>query len=147
MALKGDCISLDVRTKYKLNAVAERGAFVSIATVGSGVGHEKFVATVAANPSGVAALGVVMQDVVSIDTTRAFVNKYKHEVLINQNVEIIRKGKVVTNFVNGNPTAGQPAYLAASGYVSPSQATGAPLIGRFETTKDAQGFATVEVNI
>jgi len=45
------------------------------------------------------------------------------------------------------PTAGAAAYLAASGLISSVQAGGAPQVGRFETTKDSNGFARVSIDI
>jgi hypothetical protein len=62
-------------------------------------------------------------------------------------VSLLRRGWVVTNQIIGNPVAGSGAFLAASGQLSTSQAAGAPQVGRFETTKDVDGFARVFLDI
>lgn len=147
MALKGDMVTLDSDIAYKCNIATERGVFLTMATTGSGVGYEAYVATRSANPSGTVVIGCLMHDVVDIDTNRAFLNRMKLETLIGRNVEIMKKGRVVTNMIIGTPTMGAIAYLAASGNVSPTQASGAPVVGQFKSTKDASGFATLEINL
>ena len=61
----------------------------------------------------------------------------------------MKKGFVVTDMIPTGitPSVGDAAYLAASGFVSSTQAAGAPQIGRFETTMDANGFARVSIDI
>ena len=149
MALKGDRNELDTEITYFMNETASRGVLVSVSTQGSGAAMDSAsaVATVAADPSGKAPLGVLLNDVVNIDQTRQHLNWHKDEVQQGGKVTILSKGFVVTDKISGTPTAGQLAYLAASGNVSATQATGAPAIGRFLSTKDADGYAKVSVNL
>lgn len=149
MALKGDRNELDTEVTYFMNETASRGVIVSVSTQGSGAAMDSAsaVATVAANPSGKAPLGILLNDVVNIDQTRQHLNWHKDEVQQGGKVTILSKGFVVTDKISGTPTAGQTAYLAASGLVSATQATGAPAVGRFLSTKDADGYAKVSVNL
>ena len=149
MALKGDRNELDTEITYFMNETASRGVLVSVSTQGSGAAMDSAsaVATVAADPSGKAPLGVLLNDVVNIDQTRQHLNWHKDEVQQGGKVTILSKGFVVTDKISGTPTAGQLAYLAANGNVSATQATGAPAVGRFLSTKDADGDAKVSVNL
>ena len=149
MALKGDRNELDTEVTYFMNETASRGVIVSVSTQGSGAAMDSSsaVATVAASASGAAALGVLLNDVVNIDQTRQHLNWHKDEVQQGGKVTILSKGFVVTDKISGTPTAGQTAYLAASGLISATQAAGAPAVGRFLSTKDADGYAKVSVNL
>jgi hypothetical protein len=149
MALKGDCYELDTEVTYFMNEVANRGICVSVNTQGSGAAMDSAsaLATSAANASGKAPLGILLCDVVDIDQTRQHINWHKPEVQKGSKVTILSKGWVVTDQISGTPTTGAVAYLANSGLISATQATGAPAIGRFLSTKDADGFAKVQVNL
>lgn len=149
MALKGDRHELDTEVTYFMNETASKGVVVSVNTQGSGSAMDSAaaLATVAASASGAAALGVLLNDVVDIDQTRQHLNWHKDEVQKGSKVTILTKGFVVTDKISGTPTAGQTAYLGASGLISGSQAAGAPAIGRFLSTKDADGYAKVAVNL
>lgn len=149
MALKGDRYELDTEISYFMNETAVRGVIVSVSTQGSGSAMDSAsaLATVAANPSGANPLGILLNDVVNIDQTRQHLNWHKDEVQQGGKVTILSKGFVVTDRISGTPTAGGTAYLAASGLISTSQATGAPAVGRFLSTKDADGYAKVAVNL
>lgn len=149
MALKGDRHELDTEVTYFMNETASRGVVVSVNTQGSGsaMDSSSALATVAASASGAAALGVLLNDVVDIDQTRQHLNWHKDEVQKGSKVTILTKGFVVTDKISGTPTAGQTAYLSASGLIKGTQDTGAPAIGRFLSTKDADGYAKVAVNL
>jgi hypothetical protein len=149
MALKGDRHELDTEITYFMNETASRGQVVSISTQGSGAAMDSSsaVATVAAEASGAVALGVLLNDVVNIDQTRQHLNWHKDEVQQGGKVTILTKGFVVTDQISGAPTAGQTAYLADSGLIAGTQDGTAPAIGRFLSTKDADGYAKVSVNL
>jgi hypothetical protein len=149
MPLKGDRFELDTDISYFMNETAVRGGVVSVSTQGSGAAMDSASALVvqAANPSGVAPLGILLNDVVDIDQTRQHLNWHKDEVQKGSKVTILTKGFVVTDRISGTPTAGQIAYVGSSGLISGTQATGAAAIGRFLSTKDADGFAKVAVNL
>lgn len=149
MALKGDRHELDTDISYFMNETASRGVVVSVSTQGSGAAMDNAsaVATVAAEASGAIALGVLMNDVVNIDQTRQHLNWHKDEVQQGSKVTILTKGFVVTDQISGTPSAGDTAYLADSGLIAGSQDGTAPAIGRFLSTKDADGYAKVSVNL
>jgi ApbE superfamily uncharacterized protein (UPF0280 family) len=149
MALKGDRHELDTDISYFMNETASRGVVVSVSTQGSGAAMDNAsaVATVAAEASGAVALGVLLNDVVNIDQTRQHLNWHKDEVQQGSKVTILTKGFVVTDQISGTPSAGDVAYLADSGLIAGSQDGTAPAIGRFLSTKDADGYAKVSVNL
>lgn len=149
MALKGDRDVLQTDISYFLNETAEKGQVVSISTQGSGAAmdNSSALATVAAEASGATPLGVVLNDVVNIDQTRQHINWHKDEVQQGGKITILTKGTVVTDQISGNPTAGQTAYCADSGLIAGTQDGTALAIGRFLSTKDADGYAKVSINL
>ena len=155
MALKSDRNSFNNggRIDFFMNEVAERGGIVSFSTAGSGVALDQAqqLATYAANPSGARPIGLLMGDMVNIDLTRQKLNPYKEEVQIGGKVTIWDKGEVVTNMIQPGVTitAGQTAYLHASGYVTNNNHLDHSnnVIGRFMSTKDQNGYAKLSVNL
>ena len=149
MALKGDRHELDTEVTYFMNETASQGQVVSISTQGSGAAMDSSsaVATVAAEASGAIPLGVLLNNVVNIDQTRQHINWHKDEVQQGGKVTILTKGFIVTDQIDGTPTAGQPAYVADSGKIAGTQDGTAIQIGRFLSTKDADGYAKVSVNL
>ena len=149
MALKGDRYEMDTDISFFMNETATRGLVVSVSTAGSGAAMDSSVAlaTVKSNPSGVYPLGVLLNDMVNIDLTRQHLNQYKDEVQIGGKITILRKGWVTTNAISGPPSGGQDAYLAGTGLISATQATGALKVGQFLSSKDADGYAKVSINI
>jgi len=149
MSLKGDRHELDTDISFFMNEVATRGLVVSVSTAGSGAAMDNGVAlaTVKANPSGAYPLGILLNDMVNIDLTRQHLNQHKDEVQKGGKITILRKGFVVTDAISGTPSGGQDAYLAGTGLISATQAAGALKIGQFLSSKDADGFAKVAVNL
>lgn len=153
MALKSDRKYIDTRIDFFMNETAERGGIVSISTVGSGAAMDQGaqLGTYAANPSGAKPLGILTCDMVNIDLTRQKLNPYKEEVQIGGKVTICEKGEATTNRIQPGitVTAGQTAYLHASGYISNSNFLDHSnnVVGRFMSAKDENGFAKVAVNL
>jgi hypothetical protein len=149
MALKPDRIEDQTDISFFMNTTAERGGVVCVSTVGSGVAMDDANAVVQykAVASGGKPVGVLLNDVVNLDLTRQHINYHRDEVQIGGKVTILQRGQVTTDLISGTPTAGDAAYVGASGYLSPTQATGAVQVGRFLSTVDADGFAKVSVNI
>jgi hypothetical protein len=149
MALKAQRYELDTDISFFMDEVAERGVVVSLSTGGSGVAMDSSAAlvTVAAEASGANPLGILLNDMVDIDQTRQHLNFYKDEVQKGGKVTILTKGFVVTNKISGTPTAGATAYVADSGLISASQDGTAKAIGSFLSSKDADGYAKVSVNL
>ena len=149
MALKGDRNELDTDISFFINETAEKGQFMSINTAGSGsaMDNSNAVVTVAAEASGAKFAGILLNDVVNIDQSRYHINWQKDEVQQGGKVTLLRKGWVVTDQISGTPTAGQDCYLADSGNCSATQDGTVPKIGQFLSTKNADGFAKVAVNV
>jgi hypothetical protein len=156
MGLKTDRIHIDSQIDFFMNEVAERGGIACVSTVGSGAAMDQAeqLCTYAANPSGVATLGVLMCDVVNLDLTRQHENWHKEEVQKGGKVTIWNKGTVVTDRVypGATPTAGQKAYIAHSGYIANSKVVSDdsdtdPVVGRFLSTKEEDGYCKVSVSI
>ena len=149
MALKPDRIEFLSDISFFATSAAERGGVASVVTGGSGVSMDDANAVVsyATNPSGAKPIGVLLNDVVSLDLTRQHVNWHRDEVQVGGKVALLRNGQVTTNLVAGTPAAGSDAYVAASGYISTVQAAGAVKIGQFLSAKDSDGYAKVSVNL
>ena len=154
MALKADRHELDVDISYFMNETAEKGQIVSISTAGSGAAMDQAGALVAIQGAtgSVIPVGVLLNDVVNLDLTRQHINWHKDEVQKGGKVSILKKGYVVTDQIEGTPTAGALAFMddADTGKfaVAASIDDGEyPAVGRFMSTKDEDGYAKVEVNL
>lgn len=150
MALKADRIEKETDISFFMNEVAERGGVVCLSgNGGSGAAMDQGVqlVTYAANPSGARPVGVLLNDMVNIDLTRQELNRYKNEVQRGSKVTLLRKGYVVTNMIQGVPTAMAPAFVGHSGRFSATSLSGNnAVVGEFMTRLDQDGFAKVEVN-
>jgi len=106
-----------------------------------------------ANPTGVgtAPVGILLFDVEAMNFDRHGEYRNRDVVDVGSVVGLAAKGDYETNLVVGTPTPGDVAYLAASGWVSPTQltdgVTAAPVVGRFRTGKNANGFALVHIDL
>lgn len=132
------------------SASQDVGGIASVVTQGSGVALDapQNVVAYIVNPSGAVPRGVLLSPIkVYADTNRFYRNFYRNEVLPGEKVCLFRKGWLVTDKIVGTPAAGGTAYLGASGNFAATQATGAPTVGKFETTKDQNGFARVYVDL
>jgi hypothetical protein len=151
MALQAHRKHVDSRIDFFMNETAERGGIAAFSTAGSGEANDQAVqlCTYAADPSGKVPIGILMNDVVNLDLTRQHLNYYKDEVQKNSKVTLWEKGEVLTNMIQPGitVTAGQKAFLHASGYVANTSHLGGPLVGRFMSTKDENGYAKLEVNL
>ena len=149
MALKPDRIELLTDVSFFMNTTATRGGIVSVVTGGVGVSMDDASAVVAyaAVASGAKPVGLLLNDVVDLDLTRQHINWHKDEVQLGGKVTLLRQGQVTTNTVAGTPAAGADAYLANSGVISTTQATGAVKVGQFLSAVDSNGYAKVSVNL
>ena len=151
MALKSDRYEAQTDISFFYNAgTATRGGVVVLdaasasgAALDQGVNLVKYKLATATDVP----VGILLNDVVDKDLTRTHLNWFKDEVQKGGKVTILTKGFVVTDQISGNPTAGQVAYLADSGLIAGTQDGTAPAIGRFLSTKDADGFAKVSINL
>jgi hypothetical protein len=154
MALKGDRIVLESDITQTCLSATQRGVVLCYSASGSGVGQGASAGTsdLFANPSGQIVAGLLMNDVVNVDLTRYHLNFHKLETLIGMRVELLRKGRITTDQISGNPSVGNTAYLTASGQLTPTvSSTGGlaatPKVGVFRTTKDENGFSSVDINL
>lgn len=149
MALKAGRNEEHIDISFFMNEAASRGVLVSLSTGGSGEAMDDAAAlvTVATDASGAVPLGVLLNDMVDIDQTRQHVNWHKDEVVKGGKVSILTRGWIVTDQVNGSPSAGDVAYHADTGRFSSTQEAGAVSVGRFLSSKDADGYAKIAVNL
>lgn len=152
MALKSDRYEFqqDISFFYAAGTATRGGVVCHADTVGSGAAMDQGVNQVAyvqADANSVP-VGILLNDVVNKDLTRTHLNTYKNEVQIGGKVTLLRKGYVVTNNVDGNPAGGDVAYASSvvAGNIANS-GDAAQAIGRFLTSKDADGYAKVEVTL
>jgi len=95
----------------------------------------------------------LLNDVVDLDLTRQHINWHKDEVQKGGKVTLLQVGQVTTSNVTGSPDAGDPAYVGANGDFSATAPTDSDTedeyyrVGRFLSSKDADGYAKVAVNI
>ena len=150
-----------------MNETAERGVIVVHSTAGSGsaMDDSNALVTIPTTASGTYPAGLLLNDMVNIDLTRQHLNQHQDEVQKGGKVTLLKEGWVVTNKleVNSKPTVGAPAYFASSGLLSTTNpaaydastlaGASAPLgnddalVGRFLSTKDADGYAKVYIDI
>lgn len=156
MALKGDRVEHMTDISHFLNEVAERGGCLVRSTSGSGAALDQSAAllTYKVNPTGMRPVGILLNDMVSIDQTRQNINYHKDEVQIGGKVTALRQGWVVTNMIEPHaaPSGNLPAYLVGSGFLStiPSSTGGiaqTPLVGEWGGQKDEDGYAKLYVNL
>lgn len=153
MALKGDRQVIADDISWFMNEAATRGGIVSVSTAGSGAGMDQAaqLATYKSSSSGAVPLGVLLNDMVDIDVTRQHVNHHKDEVIKGNKVTVLMIGQVTTNSILSGITisAGDKAYLSSSGSLTNVNhgVAATPLVGKFLTKKDENGFARVWVNI
>ena len=157
MALKTDRSVLDTDISFFMNEAATRGGVASVSTGGSGAAMDQGEAlvTYAALPSGKVPVGLLLNDMVNIDLTRQHLNQHKDEVQKGGKVTLLRKGYVVTDNIQGSPSAGDPAYVAHSGNLAASDLSNddtdtdgsTRLVGRFLSSKDQDGYAKVYIDL
>ena len=155
MALKTDRSTLQTDISFFMNEAATRGGVVTLSTAGSGASMDNGSAlvTYAAAPSGTVALGLLLNDMVSIDLTRQHLNQHKDEVQKGGKVTLLQKGWVVTSSLEGtDPNGGDLAYLAHSGNIAASNiggddAAAEMVIGRFLSDVDEDGYAKVFIDL
>lgn len=151
MALKGDRYEGETTIDYFLDEVAERGGICTLSTAGSGAALDQSAAlvTYAAGPSGQVPVGLLLNDMVNNDQTRTHINFHKNEMQKGGKVTLLRRGWVVTNFIDPGVTVagGEPAYVGPSGYVSNNNALGGRIVGDWASLEDEDGYAKVNVNL
>ena len=162
MALKADRYeeSTDISHFYNAGTATRGGVVVLDAAAVAGASGaaldqgENLVKYAVATPSTVP-VGVLLNDVVNKDLTRTHLNQYKDEVQKGGKVTLLTRGWVVTNMIDTGctPQAGDLAFASweQAGDITSTDtfaaASGELVVGRFMSSKDADGYAKVYVNL
>lgn len=153
MALKPDrSAEYGSELGFYMNSVAERGGVVSLVSVGSGAAMDNANALVIyrSTSSGASPVGVLMNDMVDVNLALYQLNPAKDEVQKGGKVNLRTWGWVVTNMLKSgdSPVAGSKAYLAPDGRftITNTGEADSPLVGRFWSSKDQDGYAKVSFN-
>ncbi len=153
MALKPNCLIVQDEIRFFCSGTASKGkiAVLGQGTDGSGAFMDQGEAYVfqPTTSSGNIPMGVFFVDVVNKDLTQTHLNFQKDETQTGSKVCLIQKGWLVTDAVSGTPDPGDVAYLAANANVSNTLVNSAatPVVGRFLSAKDEDGFVTLSVNL
>jgi hypothetical protein len=135
MALKGDRHEFQTDISFFCNVAAERGVILVHSGGGSGASMDdtNAVVTLHTGAIGLKPAGLLLNDVIDVNLTQFghLLNWFKDETLKGGKCTLLRKGWVVTNKVTGTPVAGDKAYLAVNGLVTPSATGSPPLVGAF----------------
>ena len=154
MALKPDRLRnpyADDMTFF-MDEAAEPGGFAVISTGGSGAATDQSnaVVTYTTAPSGKVIAGVVLQKMVDKDLSQYSLNRYNCEVQKGGKILLNRQGVFNTNMIypGVTPTVGATAYLGPSGLLLVTTTSAQhPTACKFLSTKDADGYAKVSVNL
>lgn len=151
MALKGPRTTIDQNISYTCSNAAERGVVLVLSTSGSGIsqGDSAGIATLSTSASGTKPLGILMNDVVSLDETLYHRNFHKDTTKTGERCTLLKKGTVTTNKVTGTPAVNDVAYLTSNGVLTPTNAGAAatPPVGVFDSILDENGYAKVSINL
>ena len=162
MALKADRYeeSTDISHFYNAGTATRGGVVILDAAAVAGASGaaldqgENLVKYAAATPTDVP-VGILLNDVVNKDLTRTHLNQFKDEVQKGGKVTVMTRGWVVTSNIDtgATPQAGDLAFASweEAGAITTSDTfaaqSGEMAIGRFMSSKDADGYAKVYVNL
>ena len=152
MALRPDRNEHLTDLSFFMNEPAERGILVVASTQGSGAAMDDSAAAVkigaVADRATDDPVGILLNDVVNLDLTRQHINYAKDEMQQGGKGLLLRIGTVVTDQISGAITLGDPAHFMGAGQLCSATAnSNSPVIGRWLSKKDADGFAKVAINI
>jgi hypothetical protein len=157
MALKPDREVRATDISFFCDMTGERGVVVYHLAQGSGAAMDQAEATCQIptnqmgipSTSGLTPLGVLLCDVVNKDLTTTHLNPHKEEVQVGSKVTILTNGWIVTDQIQAgqSPTVGQLAYGAPSGKFTNVNNSGHPLVGKFLSGKNEDGYCKVAVNL
>ena len=156
MAIRGHQVSdpYSYDLSCTMNGVGEMGGVVCLTTGTFTTGMDNASKTVSyvAAPSGLKAMGLLLQTVKNYDTSDVPQNFQNYNIVpINSKVALTRKFRGrVNNLVpasTGSITPGANAYVGTLGSLTPVSTSGYPQVGRFESAVDADGFCEVSIHI
>ncbi len=136
--------------RFALAEVAERGKIVCHVVGVTAAGEVTGLAS--ATGAATQPVGILLDDVENHNFDRHGEYLQRNVSDVGSVVGVATKGEYETNLIVGSPTQGQPAYLAASGYVSPTQGAAgtvdaAPRVGTFRSAPNANGFARLYLDL
>lgn len=149
MALSPSRQIFQTNVDYSLNEVAERGKICAIlpGTTPNG----EVTASVVPTGVGVQPIGLLLDDVEDLNFDRHGEYLQRNVVDVGSVVGLAHECEIETDQITGSPVAGNPAYLNVNGTVSPTQLTDgnnpAPLVGKFLSAPNANGFAKLRIDI
>ena len=131
--------------RYAVNGVAERGGVLAYSST---AGEAEY--NVAA--SGAVAIGILLDDVEDLNFDRHPEYLQRNVVDIGSVVGIANKAVIESDQIVGTPAQGNAAFLGVNGTISTTQLNDgvgnvAPQVGTFRTGLDANGFATVLIDL
>jgi len=142
---------------FFMNVTAERGGIVVLSTAGSGSAMDDSAAVVKlptvanADVESGKPIGLLLNDVVDLDLTRQHINYFKDEMQKGGKVLVLRRGTVTTDQVSGTPVGGEAAYFWTGGVLVGLSDAATPVtglqVGQFLSTKDADGYCKVAIDI
>lgn len=137
---------------FFMDEVAEVGGIVVLSTGGSGAAMDQSAAVVtySATSSGKVPMGILLTPMVNKDLSQFRLNPYNGEVQKGGKVRVNGQGVWNTNMIYPGitPVAGTTAYLSASGLMTNAVTSNQnPTVGKYISSKDADGFAKVRVNL
>lgn len=94
--------------------------------------------------------GILLQNVaIAMSATRDFPNFENQEIRPGDKCTLVTRGWVVTDMIypDQTPTVGQRAFLGQSGLLATGTVNSSLAVGRFLTTKDANGFCKVDIDL
>ena len=157
MALKADRYEESTDISFFYNAgTATRGGVVcldQLSASGAALDQGGNLVSYQAAAATDVPVGILLNDVVNKDLTRTHLNQYKDEVQKGGKVTVLTRGWVVTSNIEGTPSPGKVAYASSdtagsiSTYAGTAAASGNLAIGRWASSKDADGYAKVYVNL
>lgn len=135
----------------------EKGGMASVVTQGSGAAIGTNI-TDEANvvdyddsvSSSTVPKGILLQGIgLAMSTNRDFLNFESGEIRPGDKCTLVRHGWVVTDMITPGqtPAFGGTAYLGNSGLLATGAVSSSVAVGRFETTKDADGFCRVFIDL
>lgn len=143
---------------YASQATAiEKGGIASVVSQGSGaaigvniVDEANIVDYDGSVGSSTVPKGILLQNVgLAMSATRDFVNFENGEIRPGDKCTLVRHGWVVTDMIvaGQTPAVGGTAYLGNSGLLATGAVNSSVAVGKFETTKDANGFVRVFIDL
>ena len=151
MALRPDrnIVQGDTEVSYFMNETGERGIVVvhsSPSVSGAGMDSSGNVVAIPTGSDNGRPAGVLLNDQVNDNLTKTHRNWHKDTMQVYGKCTVATRGWVVTDQIASTASLviGQAVYYGADGKIDSS---GGHVVGVCRSTKDADGFAKIEINM